>query len=292
MGKAQGLKVYAALFGLIAGLYVNAAWANQANPSPQPISAVTSQLTLDDYHWIGQRIYINECAGQPKYLTHWGEGEAFPSFGIGHFIWFPAGVEAPFVETFPNMLSFVSQSVAPPVWLSQLDPLHAPWKSKPQFEQAWSGQELSELRDWLLNTQAQQAQFIVHAFEERWLQAVSGLPFDRQAALTASLSKLMASKEGMFAAIDYFNFKGMGANPKERYRGQEWGLISVLRQMQWPQNGQLSTQETVRLFVEAAKQRLTLRTQLAPKERHEQRWLKGWFKRLDGYLVGVQTGAP
>lgn len=271
-------------------------WANNSKPDIEPISQSISDavnlLTPEDYLWIGQRIYANECASDPRYLAYWGEGESFPSFGIGHFIWFPAGIDAPFIETFPDMVTFVSRQVAAPLWLQNLDPLQAPWQSKSQFEQAWSGRELTELRDWLLNTQSQQAQFIVQAFETRWLNTLSAFSLQEQKGLSHKLSALMASKEGTFAAIDYFNFKGIGGNVKEQYQNEEWGLISVLRQMPTPQPPALSSKETIQQFVTAAKQRLTLRTQLAPKERNEQRWLKGWFKRLEGYLVGVPNAVP
>ncbi|MDX1348551.1 MAG: hypothetical protein R3189_09940, partial [Thiomicrorhabdus chilensis] len=216
----------------------------------------------------------------------------FASVGIGHFIWFPAGIDPPFIESFPDMVAFVSRQVAPPLWLQQLQPLHAPWQSKSQFEQAWSGRELTELRDWLLKTQSQQAQFIVQAFETRWLNRLSALAREEQTRLSHKLSLLMASKEGTFAAIDYFNFKGIGGNAEEQYQSEEWGLISVLRQMSIPHKPTLSSKQTVQQFVKAAKQRLTLRTQLAPKERNEQRWLKGWFKRLDGYWLEDPAANP
>lgn len=299
MSWVQDLKIRASCFGLVVVLVAGVAGASPnpakatthtltkpiTSPNSQPISEAIASLTHEDYRWIGQRIYANECASDPRYLTYWGKGEAFPSFGIGHFIWFPAGIDAPFIESFPDMVAFVSRQVAPPLWLQQLKPLHAPWQSKSQFEQAWSGRELTELRDWLLKTQSQQAQFIVQAFETRWLNRLSALSIEKQTNLTLKLSRLMASKEGTFAAIDYFNFKGIGGNTKEQYQNEEWGLISVLRQMPAPQQAAISSKQTVQQFVKAAKQRLTLRTQLAPKERNEQRWLKGWFKRLDGYLL-------
>lgn len=47
---------------------------------------------------IGQQIYKNECNQQSQCLVHWNRGEAFPSLGIGHFIWYPDGMDAGFVE--------------------------------------------------------------------------------------------------------------------------------------------------------------------------------------------------
>ena len=36
-------------------------------------------------------------------------------------------------------------------------------------------------------------------------------------------------------------------------------------------------------FRDAAKQVLSQRVRLSPPERNEQRWLKGWLKRIDTY---------
>ena len=45
---------------------------------------------------IGKRIWANECAGTISGLTSWNKGEAFPSLGIAHFIWYPPGKRGPF----------------------------------------------------------------------------------------------------------------------------------------------------------------------------------------------------
>ncbi|MDG6777949.1 hypothetical protein QCB44_04425 [Thiomicrorhabdus sp. zzn3] len=252
-----------------------------------------ASLSTDDYQWIGQRIYQNECAGQPRYLTHWGKGEEFPSLGIGHFIWLPKGVEVPFEQTFPKLFDFVSASKPAPAWLEVLRKqsgssadFYAPWSNRQQFEQAWSSSELSSLRDWLLQTQELQARFIVQSFEARWDKALQSLDSHEQQILTQELSKLTAFKQGQFAVIDYFNFKGIGGNSKEQYQGEGWGLIEVLHNLNRNYDS-ASLNETQRLqaFVDSAKQRLELRVKLAPKERKESRWITGWFKRLDGYLM-------
>ena len=57
-------------------------------------------LRAADYYWIASRIYQNETGSQLRYLTHWNDGEDFPSMGIGHFIWFPEGGDAQFDESF------------------------------------------------------------------------------------------------------------------------------------------------------------------------------------------------
>ncbi len=42
---------------------------------------------------IGDWIYRNECNRNPRCLVDWNPGESFPSLGIGHFIWYPTGVQ-------------------------------------------------------------------------------------------------------------------------------------------------------------------------------------------------------
>jgi hypothetical protein len=246
-------------------------------------------LTQADYQWIGERIYQNECAGKPKYLTYWGKGETFPSFGIGHFIWHPKLAESDtdqmFIETFPAMVKFVSKSQRPPSWLEELSTqteFVAPWSSKQAFDQAWSNNELQQLRDWLSATQSQQAQFIVLTFQNRWLSETQSLTLNQQAIIQLRLTKMMGFKKGLFAVIDYFNFKGIGLNQKEQYQGVSWGLASVLRAMNVVEES--SQNEYLEQFVMAAKQRLQLRVKLAPPDRNEIRWLKGWEVRLDQYL--------
>jgi hypothetical protein len=246
-------------------------------------------LTLADYQWIGGRIYQNECAGKPKYLTYWGKGETFPSFGIGHFIWHPKlaqyAADQMFIETFPAMVEFVSKTQRPPSWLAELSTQSefvAPWSSKEAFDQAWSNNELQQLRDWLLETQSQQAQFIVMAFQKRWLSETQSLSLNQQVIIQLRLTKMMSFKKGLFAVIDYFNFKGIGLNEKEQYQGTSWGLASVLRAMNIAEES--SQDDYLAQFVIAAKKRLQLRVTLAPAERNESRWLKGWEVRLNQYL--------
>ena len=237
------------------------------------------ELSDADYAWIASRIFQNETGGQTRLLTYWGEGEDFPSFGIGHFIWFPNGVDAPFDETFPAMASFVDgQGVQLPAWMRSLEPFDAPWASKQAFDNNWSTIEMTELRIWLEQSGHLQARFIVSAFEQRW-QDVE-LPDEQKTRLTVLLQKLVASAGGLFAVIDYFNFKGLGDNPRERYQGEGWGLVQVLGAMQTPSP---DGKDLVSNFRDAAANRLTMRVELSPPGRNEKRWLEGWLARLDGY---------
>src|SRR5438094_7568859 len=84
---------------------------------------------------------------------------------------------------------------------------------------------------------------------------------------------------GIYALVDYVNFKGEGINPTERYNGQGWGLLQVLQGMKDVAAGAASVES----FAVSADGALTLRVSNAPPARHEERWLPGWRKRLKTY---------
>jgi hypothetical protein len=272
--------------------------AEVSKPEPQPITELQlPELSDTDFDWIAARIYQNEALGQSRYLTYWGEGEDFPSFGIGHFIWFPAGIDAPFDEMFPDMFSFVDKhspdDLPVPGWMRDLAPFDAPWSDKQVFDEAWSSEEMTRLREWLEASGQLQAKFIVSTFEKRWKNLA--LPADQKQRLTVMLQNLAGTAAGLFAIIDYYNFKGLGVNPRERYREQGWGLIQVLEAMALLQNEDGNCDDPVEQFRQAAASRLSLRVELSPAERNETRWLEGWLNRLQGYVdfdtpVGRFTG--
>lgn len=249
------------------------AGACSSNPSPSPV---------EDYDWIAARIFLNETGGDPDKLVHWNVGEDFPSLGIGHFIWFPAGVDAPFDESFPAMASFViersAQCAPAPDWLIDLTPFDAPWPDRAAFEEQKSAARVLSLRDWLDATMPLQAQYIVESFERRW----SALEVPDKAELDARLQRLLATPQGTYAVIDYVNFKGIGTNPRERYAGEGWGLVQVLRDID-------AEADIVAAFSEAAAGRLRQRVELSPPERNEARWLPGWMRRVHAYAEPVET---
>lgn len=249
------------------------------------------QLDDADYYWIAGRVFQNETNSQLRYLTHWNDGEDFPSLGIGHFIWFPDEVDAPFDESFPRMLNYLKaqrNECAPvPDWLSGADVPAAPWASKADFEVAYDEPQLAELRAWLAATAPQQAQYIAASFEERWNVLDAG---DRdKAELTALLQRLLGERRGLFAVIDYFNFKGLGSNPRERYAGEGWGLVQVLGDI--AASSPDDDADLVALFSAAAADRLALRVANSPSERNEQRWLEGWHKRVAAYNAAARAAS-
>lgn len=67
-------------------------------------------------------------------------------------------------------------------------------------------------------------------------------------------------------------------SPTETYQGQGWGLLQVL------QGISSSSKNIVDDFVDSAKKVLAQRVKNAPPGKHEEKWLKGWFNRLETYL--------
>lgn len=238
-----------------------------------PPAAPATSLSAKQIQRIGQRIWQNECDGTVAGLTSWNEGEEFASLGIGHFIWYPKGYEGPFEESFPPLVQYLQQRGAKlPEWLLQIR--DCPWSSRAAFLADTKSARLQSLRTLLKDTVVEQTEFII----ARLNAAVPKLIAAGGKRVQQNHAALAQSPEGMFAMIDYINFKGDGVNPKERYNGQGWGLAQVLGGM---------TSPTTDGFAESAKQVLARRVKNAPPERKESRWLAGWSNRCDGYKHGL-----
>jgi hypothetical protein len=140
----------------------------------------------------------------------------------------------------------------------------APWSNKNSFDALQESAPVASLRHWLASTAPQQAQFIVASFRQRWnaLELESG----NKGELTRLLQDLLGTSEGLFAVIDYYNFKGLGNNSRERYAGEGWGLVQVLNDVAAaPNNGAAPVER----FSEAAANRLARRVANAAPERNE-----------------------
>jgi hypothetical protein len=226
---------------------------------------------------LADRIWRNESGRDPDKILWWNQGEDFASLGIGHFIWYPAGVEGPFQESFPELLDFLSASGMPlPAWLGEPARTNCPWPNRETFLVERYASQANDLRRLLLDSVALQAQFMV---------ARLGLALDAMLAATqASAADVIEARFcalaelplGRYALIDYVNFKGEGIKPEERYADEGWGLAQVLAEMR----GVGSANED---FAAAAARVLERRVQNAPAERREQRWLPGWRRRVDSY---------
>ena len=236
--------------------------------------AADIRLTPDQVSRIGRRIWVNECGGTVVGLTSWNKGETFASLGIGHFIWYPAGKEGPFEESFPSLVRYLqSRNVALPGWLPRT--ADCPWPTREAFARDAAGARQGDLRKLLAATVREQTEFIILRLQNALPKMLASAPRGKRDQVRANFESLLLSPEGSYAMIDYVNFKGEGTNPNERYKGEGWGLLQVLADMK-PGSGASG-------FGQAAKRVLARRVQNSPKERGETRWLTGWQNRCVGY---------
>ena len=222
------------------------------------------------------QIYQNECSGNPRYLTHWNEGEEFPSFGIGHFIWYPEGQTGIFEESFPDMLHHMKKNgtVLPDILSRSED--GAPWMNRELFYSAKNSKKLEILREFLLSTKSEQFSFMIHRFKIQMPKILAN-GGSRRVELEQKVTALLAIPGGVYPLVDYLNFKGAGVSEKERYQGKGWGLLQVLLRMNDPADNPVAA------FQKSARETLAERVRLSPAGRNESRWLAGWNKRIDTY---------
>lgn len=241
-------------------------------------SAAAVRLSDKQALEIGKKIFVNEAGGKAEFLVHWNAGEEFASLGIGHFIWYPAGTQGPFDESFPKLLRFLSsRRTKLPAWLKG-DP-DCPWKSREQFLAEKESALALELRRLLEETIALQARFAADRLESALPKILAAAPEAEREALRRQFYRVAAHPNGVYALVDYVNFKGEGIKPTERYAGQGWGLLQVLQGMSGDAAGAPALDE----FAESADRALTRRVENSPPERNEARWLGSWRKRLATY---------
>ena len=254
--------------------------ASLAVASPAP-DAPAIRLTPAQAHEIGLKIWKNEAGGKVEPLTHWNKGEDFGSFGIGHFIWYPAGKKGPFTESFPGALDALAAAGRTlPAWL-QGRPA-CPWPDRAAFEKDFHGPRLTELRALLAGAVDIQALYAARRLEDALPKILAAADPAERETLQKRFARVAAASNGVYALVDYVNFKGEGVNPSERYDGKGWGLLQALELMDDAAPGQPS----VDAFARAADAALTRRVASAPADRRqrEQGWLSGWRSRLKTYL--------
>lgn len=231
---------------------------------------------------IGRRIWRNEAALRVDWLVHWLPGEGHASLGIGHFIWYPQGRRGPFQESFPRLLAFMeAEGVRLPDWLEPATP--CPWPDRAAFLEAETHDpRVAELRAFLAATVPVQLRFMAARLAAAVPALLTAIPEPERDDVLAQLARVLleptgVSATGVYALIDYVNFKGEGVDPGERYAGRGWGLLQVLHAMA------AHAGDGRAAFAKAAEQVLTRRVRLAPPAAREERWLPGWRKRVSTY---------
>lgn len=242
-------------------------------------------IDRDEAELISSRIWQNEAAGKLEYLIFWNENEPFLSLGLAHFLWYGETNRANYREMFPLLLAYFSEhNIRLPKWLHPDTP--CPWESREAFLEAKKSdsRKYHDLYRLLVRTMPIQADFIMERIEQALPGMLSALEGSREKERVkqAYLSLLYrrdgtVSASGLYALIDYVNFKGEGIDPKERYKGEGWGLLQVLMEME------LQTDNPPGAFADAAKKVLLRRIENAPPEHNETRWKRGWFLRIDSY---------
>lgn len=252
-------------------------------PSSPPIHAAAPaaagiNLSASQKATIGRKVWQNESGGTIKGLTHWNDGEEFPSLGIGHFIWYPKGFNGRWTETWPEFVRFAQSRGARDIPAVALSP-YCPWNSKKAFYAAFDGPQLTGLRNWLATNVPLQTEFIMYKSRAALPKVLSAAPAAERPRIEANYNKVASTPNGIYALIDYVNFKGDGTNPTERYNNQGWGLLWVLREMRDVPTGQAAARE----FGDAATRCLDRRIANSPPARGESRWKVGWTNRCKAY---------
>ncbi|MBS2039412.1 hypothetical protein JST97_30785 [bacterium] len=222
----------------------------------------------------GLKVWQNECSGTVDGLTSWNYGEEFPSLGIGHFIWYPRGYRGPFDESFPKLIEYLrSRHGDVPKWI----PTACPWPDRQSFLADYNGPRLKELRRYLAARVGDQTQFMVLRLQEALpkMQAASRQP----ELVKQRFYTILRTQGGVYALLDYVNFKGEGIKDTERYAGQGWGLLQVLEEC----DARAFSRNPLAAFSQSAEGVLRRRVRNSPPERGEQRWLEGWTRRVKGY---------
>lgn len=237
------------------------------------------RLTDAEAEAVGRKIWYNESRSSIDGLTHWNKGEAFASLGIGHFIWYRPGAGGIYTESFPGLLDALTASGRTlPAWL-QGRPA-CPWPDRETFFKEFRTPRMNELRDLLATSIGVQARYAADRVEAALPKILAAAPASERAGLQTRFDRVASVPNGVYALMDYVNFKGEGVNPSERYNGEGWGLLQVLQGMPDTPAGQ----PAVEAFAKSADAALTRRVANSDPARDENRWLPGWRKRLLTYL--------
>ena len=254
---------------------------------PRRVEPAVSRIEIasDVATKVGRQVWLNETGGDRDMITAWNPAEDFASVGIGHFIWFPEGLQTRFAESFPKVLAFLrAQCIKPPAWLDREPAPHCPWRTRAEFKRNFDGRQMRELRAFLHDTVGPQTQYLVERMKAALPKILESLPSDEQRAhVKAQFHRVVDASPDLYPLIDYINFKGEGIAASETYPSvttgepEGWGLKHVLLSM----TGASKEQRAVLgEFADAAAFVLKRRIHNNPPNR---RWEKGWLKRTETY---------
>jgi hypothetical protein len=221
-------------------------------------------------------IYMNETGGNPDALIIKNDKEAVCSLGIGHFIWYPAGVERQYKETFPGLLRKLQKTDgvfkgAPDVVI----PSTCPWSTSTDLEAAKGSEVYKRIMMGLTSPVGKRVQ--IEYMTERARDAIAETIGEDPLAKKKVLD-LLATEQGTYAVIDYINFKGNSA-VVETYGDFQWGFKTAIHVMS--ENETLKPEVRFQIAVETL---LEMRVEEAKKlGKDEASFLPGWLKRVNTY---------
>ena len=181
-----------------------------------------------------------------------------------------------FGESFPDMVSFYkSKGIKLPKILEENR--HSPWSSRSELlaKKERGDKDINELINFFDSTRDVQVMFIYERLETS-LDKMLAVATDKE-NLKKQFYRMVNTPNGLYALIDYINFKGEGLKGVAAYNNQAWGLKQVLENMKGTSVGYEALVE----FSDSAKYVLTRRVRNAP--RNESQWLRGWYNRIDTY---------
>jgi hypothetical protein len=233
------------------------------------------EITESDLNEVAQKIYKNECNADINNLVVWNQDEHFLSAGIGHFIWYHKSEKnLKYVESFPDLIEFMHQNgVTLPYFLKESR--SNPWRTKEAYLKDTKIKK--DLQQFMISTIDFQTKYLIERLN-RAVPKMMDLASDKRAFKDQFL-RVFNSRGGLYALVDYVNFKGEGIAQSERYNNQGWGLLQVLECMRGEERGKKALSE----FSECAKKVLRERLHNAPDKTIEKRWIKGWIKRAESY---------
>ena len=133
----------------------------------------------------------------------------------------------------------------------------------------------------MVNTKVAQANYLIDNSKQSLQKIINAVPQDKRSHITKLISQLSNNLQGLYAIIDYLNFKGPGIGQHNDFEDEGWGLLQVLEKM----NDVPASQEALEEFVRSAKIVLTHRAFITPNDKHQDKWLQGWLRRVDTYII-------